>query len=92
MKLSRPNGNRLEPAGAGAPVPVLPEQTAAKAIAALVLSVLGAIGITVTDGTGQLIVAAVNVAIIVYGVWRVRNRPKGRRVAGPGEEPGRMVA
>lgn len=55
-----------------------------KAIVAAVLSLLGAVGLTVSDGTTQIITGAVQVLIITYGVWRAVNRPRDGRAGGIG--------
>lgn len=52
-----------------------------KAIVAAVLTLLGLIGVTVTDGTTQLVTAAVQLALVTYGVWRARNKPTRRGVS-----------
>jgi hypothetical protein len=50
-----------------------------KAIVAAVLTVLGLLGVTLTDGGSQLVAAIVQLVVVGYGVWRVPNRPKPKR-------------
>jgi len=47
-----------------------------KAVTAAVITVAGLFGITLTDGTAQLIVMGLQLVAVVYGVWRTYNAPK----------------
>jgi hypothetical protein len=62
-------------------VPIRPDEatTSSKAIAAAVTSLLGLLGVTLSDGGQQLVVAVVTLAVVTFSVWRVRNHPKLRR-------------
>jgi hypothetical protein len=56
-----------------------------KAIVAAVLTLLGLVGVTVTDGTTQLVTAAVQLLLVTYGVWRAHNAPRRPRHRGVGD-------
>jgi hypothetical protein len=47
-----------------------------KAVVAALVTILGLVGIHVTTGTAQLLVMVAQLVVVVYGVWRARNRPK----------------
>jgi hypothetical protein len=49
---------------------------ATKAQLAAVVTILGLVGIHVTSGTAELIVGVVQLALVTFGVWRVRNAQK----------------
>lgn len=69
-------------AAAGSPVPVRYEQPdvkASKAVVAAVVTVLGLLGVTLSDGATQLVVAVLQLVLVTYGVWRTVNAPKGPR-------------
>jgi hypothetical protein len=51
-----------------------------KAYVSMVITLAGFIGLHLTDGDAQAIVMAGQLIVIGYGVWRVPNKPKGRRV------------
>lgn len=46
-----------------------------KALVALLVTVAGLVGIHLTHGTAELVVGAVQLVLVVYGVWRARNAP-----------------
>jgi hypothetical protein len=48
-----------------------------KALVAALLTLLGLMGVTLTDGQTQLLMAAVQLLVVSYGVWRTVNAPKG---------------
>lgn len=77
--------NRNRNHAAPADYPTLPTKPA-KAYVAAVITLLGLVGIHVTHGTAQAVVMAGQLLLVVYGVWRTRNRPKlpdrGRGVDG----------
>lgn len=54
-----------------------------KALVAAVVTFAGLVGIHLTTGTAQLVVMVGQLALVVFGVWRARNRPKDPP-AGPG--------
>jgi len=57
-----------------------------KAYVAAVVTLAGLVGIHLTTGTAQAIVMALQLVLVVYGVWRAWNRPKlpdrGRNLGG----------
>lgn len=55
-----------------------------KAVVAAVITVAGLVGIHLTSGTAQLVVMVLQLAVVVFGVWRTRNAPKDPPPAGPG--------
>lgn len=87
-RLSRPNRNHQLPATPATSVSVPYEQPTkpTKAWVAAVVTLLGLLGIHITTGTAQALVMAGQLILVVYGVWRARNRPKlpnrGRGVSG----------
>ena len=50
-----------------------------KAVVAAVLTLIGLLGVTLTDGQTQLVAAVVQLAVVTYAVWRTTNAPKPRR-------------
>jgi hypothetical protein len=63
-------------------VPVQPpadDTTSSKALTAALLNLLGLLGVTLSDGTQQVVAAVVTLAVVTFGVWRVRNHPKLRK-------------
>lgn len=79
FRRSRPTGS----AGHGAQVYV--PTTSTKALVAALVTLAGLAGIQLTDGTAQLVVMALQLVCVVFGVWRARNRPKlPAPPAGPG--------
>lgn len=90
MRLSRRNRNHQLPAGPAGPVPVRREQSyvptkPTKAVVAAVVTMLGLVGIHVTSGTAQLIVMVGQLVLVVFGVWRARNKPTHPGGGGVGE-------
>lgn len=59
----------------------LPATKSTKALVAAVITLAGLVGIQLTDGTAQLVVAILQLVAVVYGVWRTYNGPKD---SGPG--------
>jgi hypothetical protein len=60
-----------------------------KAYAAVVTNLAAAVGVQLTDGTAELVVAAVALAVNAFAVWRVPNPVKdpgmpGEFLQGPG--------
>lgn len=51
-----------------------------KAYVSMVVTFAGFVGLHLTNGQAQDIVMAAQLVAVGYGVWRVRNKPKGRRV------------
>lgn len=49
-----------------------------KAIVAAIVTMLGSMGVVVSDGTIQLIAAGVQLVLVTFGVWRAHNAPKRR--------------
>lgn len=76
-RLSRAHKNEQLPANAGGPGIVRQGQKTkpTKALVALVVTVAGLVGIHLTHGAAELIVGAVQLVLVVYGVWRARNAP-----------------
>lgn len=56
-----------------------PPVKASKALAAAVVTVLGLVGVTLSDGATQLVAAVVQLLLVTFAVWRTVNRPKGPR-------------
>jgi hypothetical protein len=54
----------------------VPATKSTKALVAAVLTLAGLLGIHLTDGTAQLVVAIVQLVAVTYGVWRAYNAPK----------------
>lgn len=50
-----------------------------KAYAALLTSLAAAVGVQLTSGTAELVVAIVALAVNAFAVWRTPNPIKGRR-------------
>jgi len=71
---------RPEPAAAQT-VPTA-QTKSTKAMVAALITLAGLVGLHLTDGTAQLVVAVLQLAAVFYGVWRTRNAPK--RTTGPG--------
>lgn len=51
-----------------------------KAYVSMVITLAGFVGLHLTDGDAQAIVMFGQLIAVGYGVWRVPNKPKGRRV------------
>lgn len=70
------------------PAPTIPQfpTKPTKAYVAALITLAGLVGIHVTNGTAQALVMAGQLLLVIYGVWRTRNRPKvpnrGRGVQG----------
>lgn len=73
------NKRRPRPATPATQVPVPYVQTKpTKAVVAAIVTLAGLVGIHLTSGTAQAIVMAVQLVLVVYGVWRARNKPVDR--------------
>lgn len=79
------NGRGRPPRPAGVSVRGEQPTTATKAQVAALVTVLGLVGIHITTGTAQAIVMVAQLALVFYGVWRVRNRRKTKQWPGVGE-------
>jgi hypothetical protein len=64
-------------------LPYLPTKPS-KALVAAVVTLAGLVGIHLTTGTAQLVVMAVQLLAVVFGVWRARNTYKATGGPGPG--------
>lgn len=53
-----------------------PPRKATKAVVAAVITLAGLVGIHLTHGTAELLVGLVQLAVLVYGVWRTPNAVK----------------
>ena len=60
-----------------------------KAMVAAVVTALGLLGVRVTDGTAQVLVMVLQLALVVFGVWRTWNHPKSP--PGPDQGIGRYL-
>lgn len=78
FRASRPIGS------AGHDAQVYVPTKATKAMVAALVTIAGLVGIHLTTGTAQLVVAVLQLLLVVYGVWRTRNAPKAPPAAGPG--------
>lgn len=65
-------------------LPMLPTKATKAQVAAVVL-VAGLVGIHLTSGVAQLVVMGLQLALVVFSVWRTRNAPK---VDPPSSGPG----